>query len=97
MQNPNHPSQWHADTSQQASISLFVYCYPSVNQYKKPFSLVELQRQLGHKLNKPIWYMMQKLRKTMGISDKDYQLDKIVELDEIFLRVLIPNCLKKKS
>jgi len=28
--------------------------------------------------------MMQKLRKTMGIRDREYQLDKIVELDEGF-------------
>ena len=51
---------------------------------KKTFSALELQRQLGHKYYEPIWYMMQKLRKTMGIRDKEYQLDKIVELDEGF-------------
>lgn len=51
---------------------------------KKPFSSLEMQRQIGHKFYEPIWYMMQKLRKTMGIRDSEYQLDKIVELDEGF-------------
>lgn len=51
---------------------------------KKPFSALELQRQIGHKYYEPIWYMMQKLRMTMGTRDSKYQLDKIVELDEGF-------------
>lgn len=51
---------------------------------KKPFSALELQRQLGHKNYEPIWYMLQKIRKTMGIRDSQYQLDKVVELDEGF-------------
>jgi hypothetical protein len=51
---------------------------------KKTFSALELQRQIGHKYYEPIWYMMQKLRITMGSRDSKYQLDKIVELDEAF-------------
>jgi len=51
---------------------------------KKPFSSLELQRQLGHKFYEPIWYMIQKLRKKMGIRDGEFQLDKIVELDDGF-------------
>jgi transposase-like protein len=51
---------------------------------KKTFSALELQRQLGHKFYEPIWYMMQKLRKTMGIRDSLYKIDKVVELDEGF-------------
>ena len=51
---------------------------------KKTFSALELQRQIGHKYYEPIWYMMQKLRMTMGSRDSKYQLDKIVELDEAF-------------
>lgn len=51
---------------------------------KKTFSALELQRQLGHKYYEPVWYMMQKLRKTMGIRDQKYKLDRIVELDEGF-------------
>jgi transposase-like protein len=51
---------------------------------KKTFSALEMQRQIGHKFYEPVWYMMQKLRKTMGSRDSKYQLDKIVELDEGF-------------
>jgi len=51
---------------------------------KKTFSALELQRQIGHKFYEPIWYMMQKIRTTMGSRDSKYQLDKIVELDEGF-------------
>lgn len=51
---------------------------------KKTFSALEMQRQIGHKFYEPIWYMMQKLRITMGSRDSKYQLDKIVELDEGF-------------
>src|SRR5450759_4846340 len=51
---------------------------------KKTFSALELQRQIGHKFYEPIWYMLQKLRTTMGLRDSKYQLDKIVELDEGF-------------
>ena len=49
---------------------------------KKTFSALEMQRQIGHKFYEPIWYMMQKLRMTMGSRDSKYQLVKIVELDE---------------
>ena len=51
---------------------------------KKGFSALELQKQIGHKFYEPIWYMVQKLRKAMGLRDGKYQLDKIVELDEGF-------------
>lgn len=55
-----------------------------ITSTKKPFSSLELQRQLGHKYYEPVWFMMQKLRKTMGLREKEYKLDKIVELDEVF-------------
>ena len=51
---------------------------------KKSFSALELQRQLGHKFYEPVWFMLQKLRATMGVRDSNYKLDKIVELDEGF-------------
>jgi hypothetical protein len=51
---------------------------------KKTFSALELQRQTGHKFYEPIWYMLQKIRMTMGSRDNQYPLDKIVELDEGF-------------
>jgi transposase-like protein len=51
---------------------------------KKTFSALELQRQIGHKFYEPIWYMLQKLRTTMGLRDRNYPINKIVELDEGF-------------
>lgn len=74
-------------TVMQASKLPFRYWFIAIHlltSTKKPFSSLELQRQLGHTYYEPIWYMMQKLRKTMGILDSEYQLDKIVELDEGF-------------
>lgn len=50
----------------------------------KPFSALELQRQLGHKRYEPIWYMMHKLRAAMGKRDQRYKLEEFVELDEGF-------------
>lgn len=55
-----------------------------ITSTKKTFSALELQRQIGHKFYEPIWYMLQKLRTTMGIRDSKYQLDNVVELDEGF-------------
>jgi len=55
-----------------------------ITSTKNGFSSLELQRQIGHKFYEPIWYMVQKIRKNMGIIDKAFKLDKIVELDEGF-------------
>ena len=74
-------------TVMQASKLPFRYWFIAmhlITSTKKPFSSLEMQRQIGHKFYEPIWYMMQKLRKTMGLRDKEYQLDKIVEIDEGF-------------
>src|SRR3984957_7540499 len=51
---------------------------------KKPFSALELQRQIGHKFYEPVWAMVQKLRLAMGDRDSQYKLDEFVELDEGF-------------
>jgi transposase-like protein len=74
-------------TVMQASKLSFKYWLIAIHlltSTKKTFSALELQRQIGHKYYEPIWYMMQKLRKTMGVRDSLYQLDKVVELDEGF-------------
>lgn len=71
----------------QASNLPFRYWFLAIHlltSTKKTFSALEPQRQIGHKYYEPIWYMMQKLRATMGSRDSKYQLDKIVELDEGF-------------
>ena len=64
---------------------------------KIPFSDLEWQCQIGHKFYEPIWYMMQKLRKTMGIRDKTYQSDKIVELDDGFFESVDNELPKEKK
>ncbi len=74
-------------TVMQASKLPFRYWFIAMHlltSTKKSFSSLELQRQLGHKYYEPIWFMVQKLRKTMGLRDQRYQLDKVVELDEGF-------------
>ena len=72
-------------TVMQASNLPFHYWFLAIHlltSTKKSFSSLELQRQIGHKYYEPIWYMVQKLRKTMGLRESKYSLDKIVELDE---------------
>jgi transposase-like protein len=74
-------------TVMQASKLPFKYWFLAIHLLtgtKKTFSALELQRQLGHKYYEPVWFMLQKLRKTMGVRDQDYKLDKVVELDEGF-------------
>lgn len=74
-------------TVMQASKLPFRYWFIAMHLLtgtKKTFSALELQRQLGHKYYEPVWYMLQKLRKTMGIRNQQYKLDKVVELDEGF-------------
>jgi transposase-like protein len=78
-------------TVMQASKLPFKYWFIAMHLLtgtKKTFSALELQRQLGHKFYEPVWFMLQKLRKTMGIRDKQYELDKIVELDEGFFKTV---------
>ncbi len=75
----------------QASNLPFRYWFIAIHLLtgtKKTFSAKELQRQIGHKFYEPIWFMMQKLRVTMGSRDSRYKLDKIVELDEGFFEVV---------
>ena len=74
-------------TVMQSSNLPFRYWFMAIHlmtSTKKGFSALELQRQLRHKFYEPVWYMVQKLRKTMGLRDGKYHLNKIVELDEGF-------------
>ena len=43
---------------------------------------MEVQRQMGHRYFKRIWYILQKIRYAMGKRDDDYQLCDEVELEE---------------
>lgn len=55
---------------------------------KKSFSALELQKQLGHKRYEPIWYMMNKIRITMGKRDEKYKLEGELEIDDAFYEVV---------
>ena len=57
---------------------------------KKSFSALEIQRQLGHLYYEPIWYMLHKIRHSMGKRDDNYLLGNQVELDEGFFEI-VPN------
>lgn len=55
---------------------------------KKPFSALEIQRQVGLKYYEPTWFMMQKIRLSMGKRDAKYKLQGDIEIDEGFFKVV---------
>jgi len=55
---------------------------------KKAFSALEMQRQIGEKFYEPIWYMMQKIRISMGNRDAKYRLQGDVEIDDAYFEVV---------
>jgi len=55
-----------------------------ISATKKSFSAMEMQRQLDHKYYEPIWYMLHKIRASMGKRDDKYKLDGQLEIDEGF-------------
>ena len=55
---------------------------------KKPFSALEMQNQTKSKYYEPIWYMMQKIRITMGKRDDKYRLQGHIEIDSAFFHVV---------
>ena len=55
---------------------------------KKPFSALEMQKQTGSKYYEPIWFMMQKIRITMGKRDERYRLQGNIEIDDAFFHVV---------
>ena len=59
-----------------------------ITSTKKSFSAKEIQRQLDHKRYEPIWAMMHKLRRVMGLRDEAYQLKEEIELDEGFFETV---------
>lgn len=58
---------------------------------KKPFSALEMQRQLGTKRYEPIWLMMLKVRHSMGKRDEKYTLKGEIEMDEGFFEAVTLN------
>lgn len=61
---------------------------------KKGISACELQRQLGHKRYTTIWSIMHRLRNVMGQRDALYQLHDMIELDEGYFEVEVPDRIK---
>jgi hypothetical protein len=55
---------------------------------KKNISALEMQRQTKWKRYEPIWYMMHKIRASMGKRDSRYQLKNAVEADDAFFEVV---------
>lgn len=55
---------------------------------KKPFSALEMQKQLGRKRYEPIWYLMLKVRAAMGKRDNQYILKGEIEMDEGFFETV---------
>lgn len=51
---------------------------------KKAFSALEMQRQVRSKFYEPVWYIMQKIRLTMGKRDARYKLQGDIEIDDAF-------------
>jgi hypothetical protein len=54
----------------------------------KSFSALEIQRQTGYKFYEPIWYMIQKIRISMGKRDAKYKLQGNIEIDDAFFEVV---------
>lgn len=55
---------------------------------KKPLSALEMQRQLDMKRYEPVWYMMHKIRQSMGKRDGRYKLAGHIEVDDSFFEIV---------
>jgi ribosomal protein L37AE/L43A len=55
---------------------------------KKPFSALEMHRQVQTKFYEPVWFIMQKIRITMGKRDARYKLQGDIEIDDAFFEVV---------
>lgn len=78
-------------------IRLWFLCLHLMTGVKKSFSALEMQRQLGVKRYEPVWYMMHKIRSTMGKRDARYQLSKDFEIDEAFFETVNFEYIKRKN
>lgn len=63
-------------------------CIHLMTSTKKAFSSLEMQRQLGMKRYEPVWYMMQKIRLSMGKRDSKYSLSGNIEVDDAFFEIV---------
>lgn len=69
-------------------VRIWFMCIHLMTSTKKAFSALEMQRQLGLKRYEPVWYMMQKIRKSMGKRDNKYQLNGTIEMDDAFFEIV---------
>lgn len=63
-------------------------CIHLMTSTKKSISALEMQRQLEMKRYEPVWYMMQKIRQSMGKRDKKYKLSGNIEIDDSFFEIV---------
>ncbi|MEH0152750.1 IS1595 family transposase [Limibacter armeniacum] len=71
-------------------LQTWFLCLHLMSSTKKPFSALEVQRQLGQKRYEPVWAMMHKIRAAMGKRDSHYQLEQSIELDDAFFKQVLP-------
>lgn len=69
-------------------VRTWFMCIHLMTSTKKAFSALEMQRQLGLKRYEPVWYMMQKIRRSMGKRDSKYKLSGEIELDDAFFEIV---------
>jgi len=70
------------------SLKIWFQVIHLMTSTKKAFSALEMQRQVGTKFYEPIWYMMQKIRLTMGKRDARYKLQGDIEIDDAFFETV---------
>lgn len=66
-------------------------CMHLMTSTKKSISALEMQNQLSMKRYEPVWYMMQKIRQSMGKRDKNYKLKGHIEVDDAFFHIVDAN------
>lgn len=72
----------------QLSVRVWFMGIHLMTSTKKAFSALELQRQLGLKRYEPVWYMMQKIRLSMGKKDGRYKLNGNIEVDDAYFEIV---------
>lgn len=70
------------------SLKIWFQVIHLMTSTKKAFSALEIQRQVNTKFYEPIWYMMQKIRITMGKRDARYKLQGDIEIDDAFFETV---------
>jgi ISXO2-like transposase domain/Transposase zinc-ribbon domain len=70
------------------SVRTWFMCIHLMTSTKKSISALEMQRQLGMKRYEPVWFMMQKIRRSMGKRDSRYKLKGNIEVDDSFFEIV---------